>query len=327
MNLEYIVSKRLVTLFAAFLVSAVVTTVSAEEPCGDLGECKVLVEINSSDGDIGFHFLMDGDNFVSAALYNPQWKKIFAYYTRRELREQTLTETFAESSEPLCFDPSEDDDPDNDDEDFRTLEEFIDLWKEGKYKFRGVDNEGNVAKGATKLTFHLPAAPLDVEYESEEETDSDGEVDIVGEISWERGVDLGECADYRRLKRLVNRGDLPKHPKHVGVASWEVVLEPDFDDDHPKKRFNSNTFVVRIPGRAEREVEVADDYLESLPRNTPAKVEVGAIGFGDNATFTEIDEICLNDSDPDGSPGRDEDGEAALVNGCGFVVEDDDDED
>ena len=35
---------------------------TATEPCGDFGECKVLVEINASDGDIGFHFLMDGDD-------------------------------------------------------------------------------------------------------------------------------------------------------------------------------------------------------------------------------------------------------------------------
>jgi len=33
---------------------------TATEPCGDFGECKTLIEINSTDGDIGFHFLMDG---------------------------------------------------------------------------------------------------------------------------------------------------------------------------------------------------------------------------------------------------------------------------
>jgi hypothetical protein len=76
-------------------------------------------------------------------------------------------------------------------------------------------------------------------------------------------------------------------------------------------------YVVRIPGDAEElEVEVPDDYLETLPDNTPAKAEVGAIGFDDNATFSEVDEICLNDTNPDG----DEDG----LNGCGFEVEEDD---
>ena len=88
---------------------------TATEPCGDFGECKVLVEINSSDGDIGFHFLMDGDDLRRGILFNPDHKKIFAYTTRRELGEQYLTETFAESAEPLCFDPTLDDDDENDD--------------------------------------------------------------------------------------------------------------------------------------------------------------------------------------------------------------------
>jgi hypothetical protein len=34
------------------------TVARAAEPCGDFGECKALIEINATDGDIGFHFLM-----------------------------------------------------------------------------------------------------------------------------------------------------------------------------------------------------------------------------------------------------------------------------
>ncbi len=79
-------------------------------------------------------------------------------------------------------------------------------------------------------------------------------------------------------------------------------------------------YVVRIPGDSEElEVEIPDDYLETLPANTPAKAEVGAIGFDDNATFTEVDEICLNDTDP---KDKDKDG----LDGCGFEIEEDDDD-
>jgi hypothetical protein len=53
------------------------TVVMAVEPCGDFGECKVLIEINASDGDIGFHFLMDGDDLVSAQIVDPNGKKVF----------------------------------------------------------------------------------------------------------------------------------------------------------------------------------------------------------------------------------------------------------
>ena len=162
---------------------------TATEPCGDFGECKVLVEINSSDGDIGFHFLMDGDDLRRAFLFNPKHRKLFAYTTRRELGEQFLTETFAESAEPLCFDPTTDDDEENDDEDFVTLTEFLDRWDAGTYKFFGIGDDWELSYGESELTFNLPAAPVELEYE--EEIDGD-DVDLAG---GERGLDLHHVAD------------------------------------------------------------------------------------------------------------------------------------
>lgn len=263
----------------------------ATEPCGDFGECKVLVEINSSDGDIGFHFLMDGDDLRHAALFNPRHRKLFSYVTRRELGKQYLTETFAESSEPLCFDPTTDDDDENDDEDFVTLPEFLDRWNAGTYRFFGVSDGWELSFGQSELTFNLPAAPVELEYEEE----MDGG-DIEGEISWERGDDLGECSAGMEL--------LPMAPEDVPVAAWEVVLEPDVDGI-----VSTYKYVVRIPGDAdELEVEVPDDYLEMLPDNTPVKIEVGAIGFDDNATFTEEGDICVNETEDNGC-GFDEDEE------------------
>ena len=43
----------------------------ATEPCDDFGECKVLIEINSSDGDIGFHWLGDADDLRSMRIDDP----------------------------------------------------------------------------------------------------------------------------------------------------------------------------------------------------------------------------------------------------------------
>jgi hypothetical protein len=272
------------TAIAAAVASMLTGQATATEPCGDFGECKVLVEINSSDGDIGFHFLMDGDDLIRAALFNPGHRKIFSYATRRELRDQYLTEVFAESAEPLCFDPATDDDPDNDDEDFVTLTDFIERWDEGTYRFFGVGDDWELSYGAAELTFNLPAAPTDIEVE--EEVDGD---DLSLEISWAAGVDLGECSDGME--------QLPVMPKDVPVQTWEVVVEPEVDGP-----LSNNTYVVRIPNNSadpefELEVEVPDDYLETLPANTPLKFEIGAIGFDDNATFTEGEDLyCANET-------------------------------
>lgn len=274
----------------------------ATAPCGDFGECKVLVEINSSDGDIGFHFLVDGDNLIHASLYNPQHRRIFSYIARRELREQFLTETFAESAEPLCFDPLSDDDEENDDEDFVTLEEFLDRWTAGEYHFFGIGEGWELSHGTTNLSFNLPAAPQELEWEEEETEDGD----VEGEISWEAGDDLGECSDG--MERL------PMAPADVAVRTWEVVFEPDVEDDDPVKGMK---YIVRIPGDTdELEVEVPDDYLETLPANTPAKIEIGAIGFDDNATFTELGDLCINEEDEN---------EEDNLDGCGFEIEEEDD--
>ena len=276
-------TRVLTTTLAAAIATLLGGNVGATEPCGDFGECKVLVEINSSDGDIGFHFLMDGDELRRGLLFNPDRRKIFSYSTRRELGEQYLTETFAESAEPLCFDPTTDDDDENDDEDFVTLTDFLDRWDAGTYRFVGISDGWELSFGRSELTFNLPAAPQDLEYE--EEMDGD---DVEGEISWAPGDDLGECSEGMHL--------LPMAPEDVPVAAWEVVLEPDVDGI-----VGSYTYVVRIPGDAEElEVEVPDDYLETLPDNTPVKIEVGAIGFDDNATFTEEGDICVNETGENG---------------------------
>jgi hypothetical protein len=314
MNKKRIMSTTVLAAAISALVGGAAGVANATEPCiPDFGECKVLIEINSTDGDIGFHFLMDGDDLVSASLMDPNGATIFSYMTSGPLNEQFLTETFAESAEPLCWEPEPDDEEYG--EPVVTLAQFLERWDvydDDIYTFEGLDGDGEVVAGATSLTFDLPAAPLDVEYEAER----DGN-DVEGEISWEAGNDLGECADYDELTDLVESGDLPQHPEDVMVAAWEIVLEPDVDDGDP---LGSMKYVVRIPGYSEElEVEVPDDYLETLPDNTPAKAEVGAIGMDDNATFTEIDEICLNDTDP---KDKDRDG----LNGCEFEIEEDDDD-
>lgn len=260
--------------------------VTATEPCGDFGECKALIEINSSDGDIGFHFLMDGDDLNSARIRDPNGTKVFEDQAKGPLREQKLTETFAESAEPLCW-MNPDADPE-DWEDIVTLDEFLDRWADGTYTFSGMSDEGEKSEGETELTFELPAAPLDPDF--------DGTT-----ITWERPNgsmepeprgDLGNCATAAELDILVGDGVLMTHPADVTVDSYEVVLEPDVEDGDP---IGSLVFRIRVPGDiAVTEVTVPAEYLASLPDDTPAKIEVGAIGGEDNATFTEEDGFCIN---------------------------------
>ncbi len=74
---------------------------------------------------------------------------------------------------------------------------------------------------------------------------------------------------------------------------WEVVLEPDTEDGDP---VGEDKFSLRLPGDvALTQVTVSADYLAALPDDTPVKIEVGAIGGEDNATFTEVGGFCVNE--------------------------------
>lgn len=262
----------------AILLIGAASVASATQPCGDFGECKALIEINASDGDIGFHFLMDGDDLNSARIHDPDGAKVFEDAAKGPLHDQKLTETFAESAEPLCWD-----DPEADpDELVVTLEEFLDRWTAGTYQFSGKSDGGEKSEGESELTYELPAAPADVDF--------DGSV-----ISWSAGDDLGNCASWSELNDLVTAGTLPVHPENVAVSRWEVVIEPDVEAGDPAKGLK---LTIRVPGDVSpKEVTVPADYLASLPDDTPMKIEVGAIGADDNATFTEADGFCVNEDE------------------------------
>ena len=283
MNQINLLLERASCLAIITLVFTGLSPVLAQEPCpesdGDIGECKVLIEINATDGDIGFHFLIDADDAISVRMDDPNGAKVFEDKAFGPLREQKMTETFVESAEPLCWpDPEADED-----EEVVSLREFLELWAAGTYDIRVDGEDGEKVFGETELSHALPAAPADVDF--------DGTF-----ITWLPGDDLGECAplscDECGVETVTEVSDLIPDPSTVDVAAWEVVMEPDVDDGDP---IGDQVFLVRISGSAPTFVEVPTGYLMSLPVDTPVKIEVGAIGEDGNATFSEEDGFCVNE--------------------------------
>lgn len=255
------------------LIAGVVANAGAVEPCGDFDECKVLVEINSTDGDIGFHWLVDAEDLRSIRIDDADGAKVYENKAYGPLADQTLTETFGESSEPVCREALKEEEDDV----VVTLQDFVARWPSGPYDISGSAGDGEKLVGQTSLTYQLPAAPENVAYSG-----SGGAL-----ISWDPGHSLGECASEAELDALLS-DVLPVHPEDVSVASWEVVLEVEDD--------SSAHFTVRLPYGQPTMVTVPSDFLDALPFNTPAKIEVGAIGHDDNASFTELGDLCLNET-------------------------------
>jgi len=273
-------SARLISAsaMAACLGMAGSMDAKATEPCGDFGACKVLIEINASDGDIGFHWLGDADDLRSLRLDDPRGAKLFELTVSGSLRDQKLTESFGESSEPLCWpDPSADPE---DLENIVTLRDFRDRWEPGTYVFSGKGEEGEKLSGLTVLSYDLPAAPGDLDFAG-------------GVITWSAGNDLGNCAPLAGgagQETIPEVLDIITDPSLVPVAAYEIVLLPDVADGDP---LGELAFAIRVPGNVFA-VEVPALYLSTLPGDTPMKMEVGAIGIDDNATFTEADGFCVN---------------------------------
>lgn len=244
------------------------SVVVADEPCGELDECRVLIEINASDGDIGFHALFDADGWREARIDDPDGLKIFQGRASNELREQTLTEGFFESDEPAC----EEGLVEEEDDEVVTLPEFLDRFAAGAYTFRVNLDESEKLIGTTNFTHNIPAAPAGVSF--------DGSV-----ISWEYGSDLGACTTLPDGFTFAAVED---------IVGYEVVLEPE---DEALEPF---TFTVRVPSNGPvYNITVPPDLLAALPPDTALKVEVGAIerrpngSFG-NQTFTEEGGFCSN---------------------------------
>lgn len=238
----------------------------ADEPCGELGECRVLIEINASDGDIGFHVLFDAEGWKKARIVGSDGKMLFEEQAHAALQDQKLTENFFESAEPVCEEALAEDE----DDEVVTLPEFLERFPAGSYDFSVKLENGEELAGATMLTHAIPAAPADVDFDG-------------SEISWAYGADLGACTTFPAGFALAEESD---------ILGYEVVLEPE------DEAFSKFKFTVQVPGSANR-VTVPADYLAALDPDTPLKVEVGAIerrpngSFG-NQTFTEEDGFCNN---------------------------------
>ncbi|MEJ2087765.1 MAG: hypothetical protein P8Y69_04675 [Gammaproteobacteria bacterium] len=250
----------------------------ADAPCpGDeLDECRVLIEINSTDGDIGFHVRFDAEGWRQARISDPDGNKIFEEQPSQTLRDQQLTENFFESEEPVCEVALAEDE----DDEVLTLPEFLGRFPEGYYDFRVKLAGGEELAGATMLTHNIPAAPEITGFNT-----------TTGVVTWQYGTDLGECTTVPMGFAVAPVGS---------IAGYEIAVEPE---DEALSKFD---YSIRVPIDEASVVQshtVSASYLGSLPPGTELKIEVGAIeerpsdgSFG-NQTFTEADGFATPEED------------------------------
>jgi hypothetical protein len=252
------------TLSATLLAAATLPAWAQE----GFDETRVIIEINATDGDVGFHAFLDADAWQSVKVNDPRGRKIFSERATGDLRRQGLTENSFESDEPLCAPDEEDPEAE-----FVPLAQFLRRFPAGDYVFTGRTIEGDPMRGSATLTYDLPAAADISAFDGTDDVDPANAV-----ISWTAGTDLGEkCQD----DDLVADGTITD-PALVEVVGWEVVVEPADEEAVVPLR----VFTVQLPPGA-TSVAVSPDYLTSFPAGTEFKFEVGSISETGNQTFSE----------------------------------------
>lgn len=113
-----------------------------------LDEATVIVEVNSTEGDAGIQFFLDGEPWRTMSVTGPGGtgsRKLVQIDTKGRLKRHGLTELFSESSEP----PFEE----------LPLEVFKKRFPEGTYRFAGRTIEGRKLVGDAELSHAIPNGP------------------------------------------------------------------------------------------------------------------------------------------------------------------------
>ena len=114
---------------------------TAAKPEVELDDIAVFIEWNSTDTDYGLQIFWDSDGFTKMKVSNHQGKTVLDVKTKKNVKEQGLTEGFFESVEPPADEVS--------------MAEFFERFPEGDYKFKGKGTEGERLVGETELTHDL----------------------------------------------------------------------------------------------------------------------------------------------------------------------------
>lgn len=112
----------------------------------EIADARLKFEINATDEDGGIQVFLDADPWLRMTIFDPKGRQMFRAKTRGRFAKQGGTELFMESAEPEFSELS--------------IEELLERFPEGKYRFRGRGIEGERFVGAATLTHNLPDGPV-----------------------------------------------------------------------------------------------------------------------------------------------------------------------
>ena len=111
----------------------------------EIATAKLIIEFNSTDGDLGVHGAFDDQGWSELCVFDPSGRPIAVFDPRNQLNDLTMAGVFFESREPPIADFS--------------MEELAAAFPEGEYTVRGKSFDGRVLIGTALFTHDVPAPP------------------------------------------------------------------------------------------------------------------------------------------------------------------------
>ncbi len=244
--------RTFVVFVCGFTAAMLATSVASAERGEDDDETpfavgQVLIQLNDTDGDLGFHARVDGDAWKRLRIFDPRERKLLDLRLRGRLRRQGLTELAFESAEPTF--------------DVLPPAVFFKRFPEGEYEIEGVALDGGELESTSVFSHLIPAAPGNLAVSGEPAPDDcDGEAPVAEspvEIAWDAVTtshpDLGRSGD-------------------VEIDSYEVSIEAE-----------TTALTIDVDGETTW-VELAEG---AIPSGEEVKFQVLVREAGGNETSSE----------------------------------------
>ena len=109
-------------------------------------EANIFFEENTTDGDLGLQFFLDGPGWKRIKIFDPSGRRVIDIKVRGDVKDIGLTEVFSESAEPGY--------------DEIPRAEFLAMFPAGPYRIVGKTLDGDRLESTVMLTQDLSAPPV-----------------------------------------------------------------------------------------------------------------------------------------------------------------------
>ncbi len=133
------------SLLHLVLVGALALSLGPTASAEEFSIARIYIEYNSTPSDLGFHVSLDGEDWRSLKIVNPNGRTIFEVAGRAAFRDLGMTELFFEGAEPALAD--------------FPLEDLLALFPEGPYQFIGTTVDGIRLHSTGMLSHAVPTGP------------------------------------------------------------------------------------------------------------------------------------------------------------------------